>query len=296
MRRQRTLSWSLAGLVLCGFAFRSLAAEDNVELARSDRNQLRTAKKIITLDRAVAERHALWPALELAVDCYTHIRRDVRDYSCQVVRRERIHGKLQPREFMAAKVRHARTRQGKTIVPFSVYLKVLAPDRIKGREILFVSGQHDGDMIVRNGGKRFAFVTTKIRPTSDTAMADNRYPLTEFGFENLVRRLIDVVKEEIRIGAESEVQFFNDAKVDGRRCTGVVVSHPTYDSRLRFYRASVFMDNELRVPVHYEAYDWPEEADGEPILLEQYTYRDIRLNVRFTDEDFDRENPRYKLR
>ncbi len=73
------------------------------------------------------------------------------------------------------------------------------------------------------------------------------------------------------------------------------VSHPTYDSRLRFHSASVFLDNETNIPIHYEAYDWPDQKDGQPVLLEQYTYRNIRLNVGFKDADFEPTNPNYGL-
>jgi hypothetical protein len=213
-----------------------------------------------------------------------------------MIRRERVNGKLRSLEFMSAKVRHRRTRNGEIAIPFGVYLKVLAPSNVRGREVLYVEGMNDGDMLVRNGGTRFAFITTKINPNSDTAMSDNRYPLTEFGFENLVKRLIEVVKEDIRFGADTEVEFFNNATIDDRSCTGVLVTHPTYDSRLRFHKASVFVDNELKVPVRYEAYDWPKEKGGEPVLLEQYTYRDIKLNVGYTDRDFDASNPKYKVK
>jgi hypothetical protein len=197
---------------------------------------------------------------------------------------------------MRAKVRHRRSREGVDVIPFSLYLKFIAPRDVEGREVLFVSGQNDGDMFVRKGGERFPFVTVQIKPESDIAMQDNRYPVTEFGFENLLRRLINIAKEAIALDADVDVQFFNDAKVDGRSCTGVKVTHPTYDPRLRFHTASVFMDNATRVPLHFESFDWPREQDGAPVLLEQYTYRDIKLNVGFNDEDFSSNNPEYQLR
>jgi hypothetical protein len=70
------------------------------------------------------------------------------------------------------------------------------------------------------------------------------------------------------------------------------------------------LDEQLNVPVHYEAYDWPDAsadsppsdvADGEvaaqePKLLERYTYRAIKLNPGFSQMDFDRQNPEYDLR
>ena len=277
----------------------AMLATDHVggeeKLAKSDVVERHLVRRAITLDRATAEKHPLWPALEMAVGSYRNIRRHVRDYSCTLVRQERVRGVLQAPELMSAKVRHQRSRNGKVVMPFAVYLNVKAPSKVKGREVLFVDGQNDGMMLVRKGGKRFSFVTTRIAPTSATAMASNRYPLTEFGFENLVKRLIQVVKEDMTISTDTQVEFYSDAKIDGRSCTAVKVVHPQYDERLRFHSATVFVDNELDVPVHYEAYDWPNERGGDPVLLEQYTYRNIKLNVGFTDYDFDPANKNYRV-
>ena len=297
MRSARFRWWLLGSF--CAILLTSSAPRIHAQtqVASAGLSARRTAHKVTTdFDQQLAEQHPLWPALEIAAQSYKHIRLHVRDYSCNLVRQERVNGRLRSTEYMAAKVRHRRTKDGEVVVPFGVYLKVLAPSKFKGREILYVEGKNDGDMLVRNGGKRFPFITTRINPNSDTALADNRYPLTEFGIENLVTRLIEVVKEDIRLTDDTDVQFFNNAKIDGRSCTGVVVLHPNYDSRLRFHKASVFVDNELKLPVRYEAYDWPRDQGDDPILLEQYTYRDIKVNVGYTDRDFDADNPNYKVR
>jgi hypothetical protein len=49
------------------------------------------------------------------------------------------------------------------------------------------------------------------------------------------------------------------------------------------------------VPVHYEAYDWPKQPGEPPVLLERYTYTDLKLNPGLTDADFDPKNPEYKF-
>ncbi len=284
----------LMAVVVVG-SFSSPCAYAQTKFAMGSNKSPRTVRKIPAIDRELAQQHPLWPTLELAVKSYQHIRKDIKDYSCTVVRRERVNGILQDYEYMQAKIRHRRTRGGKVVIPFSVYLKFLAPAHVHGREVLYVTGRNSGEMFARNGGQRFSFVTTRIHPHSDLAMHGNRYPLTEFGFENLIKRLIEVAKEEIASGTDCEVELFHQAKVDGRNCTGVRVSHPTYDSRLRFHSASVFLDNEANIPIHYESYDWPDQKDGQPVLLEQYTYRNIRLNVGFKDADFEPANPNYGL-
>jgi hypothetical protein len=248
------------------------------------------------LDSASAGRHPLIPALQIAQQSYRHLRQHVRDYTCVFVRRERMEGQLGPHEYMLAKVRHQGQGFAGQATPFGVYLKFLKPASVAGREVLYVQGRYDDRLVVRNGGKRMAYVVTELRPNSDLAMRDNRYPLTEFGIENLVRRLIQVAQEDIESNAPCEVKIYRQAKIDGRPTMGIQVRHTQQREGMRFYLARIFWDRELQVPVLFESYDWPPQPGGNPPLLEQYAYRNLRLNVGLSDTDFDRDNPDYRLR
>src|SRR5690606_21763897 len=135
----------------------------------------------------------------------------------------------------------------------------------------------------------------EVEPDGELAMRGNRYPITEFGLENLLRRLIEVAAEDIRNGAPCEVKFYPQATINGRPCTGVMVRHTERRENMRFYMARVFLDRELHVPILYDSYDWPEGEGEEPPLLEQYSYQRLRLNVGLSEGDFDRDNPNYRL-
>ena len=63
----------------------------------------------------------------------------------------------------------------------------------------------------------------------------------------------------------------------------------------RFHLARVFIDDELKIPVRYEAYDWPQETGGQPVLMEEYTYMNVQVNQGFADIDLDPRNPGYKF-
>ena len=60
-------------------------------------------------------------------------------------------------------------------------------------------------------------------------------------------------------------------------------------------RARLFVDDEYRVPTFYAACDWPEKEGDKPVLLEAYTYRNIKVNTGLTDKDFDPDNPEHKF-
>ena len=247
------------------------------------------------LAEAREKEHPLLPALEFAVTALRHIEKDIRDYTCLLIKRERIHGKLTDYHYIQAKIRHRREKDGEVVVPFSVYLKFLKPARYRGREVLYVEGRYNNDLIAKRGGRRNPNLTLRLEPTGPLAMDGNRYPITEIGFYNLAKRLIEVVGEELEHD-DATVEIFDNAKINGRPCRRFKVTHPEKKEGLRFHIAEVYVDLEYEIPVYYAAYLWPSKPDGKPRLIEQYIYTQVKINVGLTDEDFDIHNPEYGFR
>ena len=204
----------------------------------------------------------------------------LKDYSATLVRRERIRGKLGGYEYASIKIRHE---------PFSVYACFQAPAAVRGQEVVYTVGQNQGNLLAH---KMRVPVTVSLDPDGLIAMSGRHYPLTEIGLVNLVRRLVEVGQQDVHYG-ECEVKYFTGAKVNDRVCTVIQVVHPTPRDQFRFHLARVFVDDELMVPIRYESHDWPREPGGQPELIEEYTYLDLKLNNGFTDEDFSARNPAY---
>jgi hypothetical protein len=238
------------------------------------------------LGPAQANEHPLMPALRWAYDGMGNLEK-ITDYSATVVKRERIDGKLNDFDHMFIKVRHK---------PFSVYMYFMAPAKIKGQEVLYVEGENNGLMLAHTVGiKDKMFGTVKIKPDGPIAMNGQRYPLTELGILNLTKRLVEVAQQDIKYG-ECEVKFFKNAKINDRVCTCIQVMHPVPRRNFLFHLARIFVDDELNVPIRYESYEWPKEPGGNPDLMEEYTYLNLKLNNGFTDADFDSKNPNYHFR
>jgi len=208
----------------------------------------------------------------------------IQDYSATVAKRERIGGTLRNYEYYFIKVRHK---------PFSVYLYFLSPENLRGQEVIYVDGKNNGKMWAHTVGIRGSLIgTVSLSPTGVIAMKDQRYPMTEIGIKNLIRRLIEVGQQDMKYG-ECEVRFFRGAKINDRTCTCLQVVHPVPRRNFLFHIARIFVDDELNIPIRYEAHGWPTEPGGPPVLLEEYTYLNIKLNNGFTDLDFDPKNPNY---
>jgi hypothetical protein len=239
--------------------------------------------------------HPLRPLAKYAEERYRAIEGQVRDYTCTVVRREQIEGRLSEPEFLFMKLRHGRREQDGAVSSFAVYLRFLSPPEIRDREVIFYEGRYDGKLIVRRGGFRMPYVTVALDPHGELAMQGNRYPITEIGFKNLLKRLLEVGAEDMHHG-ECEVKYYAGAKVSGRVCTMVEITHPLPRPYFRYHLARIFIDDELQVPIRYAAYDWPEAKGGPPRLMEEYTYLDLKLNAGLTDADFDHRNENYNFR
>jgi hypothetical protein len=208
------------------------------------------------------------------------------DYTATVVKRERINGKLGEYEYMFTKVRHK---------PFSVYLYFLGPENIRGREVIYVAGKNEGKLVAHEGsGLKKLAPRVYLAPDGPVAMRGQRYPITEMGIRTLTQRLIEVGEHDKQF-EECEVKFFKGAKVQDRTCTCLQVVHPTPRKQFRFHLARIYIDDELQLPIRYESFDWPRDRGGAPVLLEEYTYMKLKLNVGLTDADFDPDNANYKF-
>lgn len=226
--------------------------------------------------------HPLYPALELARRVESRIASGIRDYRGLLVKRERIGNEIHE-EHLRIKIRHE---------PFSVYVCRLDPQGQPGDEGIFVDGRNENKLI----GYTKSFPgrllgTVAIDPHGPIAMANQHYPITEIGVLNLCRRIIEIVQEDM---AHNQCQVsFRETELDGRPVTCVEVVHPERRPHFRFHVGRVYVDRQLDLPLRYEAYDWPRQPGGEPELIEQYTYRDLELNVGLSDRDFDPKNPEY---
>ncbi len=244
---------------------------------------------------SVAEPHPLDPALEIARSSLQNIRSSIQDYTAIVIKREQVGGVLGEYEFIGAKIRNRQVENGQIKVPFSVYLTFLKPASIKGREVIYVETQNNGNMVAHEGGMKGRFLpTVNLDPKGMMAMRNQRYPITDMGIENLVVKLIEKGERDKKQGM-CGVEFHRGAKVGGRPCTVLSVKHDDRKACFDFHIAQIFIDDELNIPIRYCAYEWPKQSGGEPVLLEEYTYQKLSLNVGLTDLDFDRENPKYNF-
>jgi hypothetical protein len=292
-------AWCAIAALMCGAAASSSMAQDAVAQSLVDADQASRvsafrpesdkAQASLTTRPIPTPVHPLTGVVKFARQEQAYLQQTVRDFMCRLVKRERIEGIMQDYHFIDMKVREPRSDDGPS--PFSIYLRFLAPSKVAGRQVLYVDGQNDGKMMVRNGGKRFDYVIVDIDPDSESAKRESLMPITRTGFNDMLVDMIKVLERHMKVdpsGANTLVTKTSGAKINKRLSTLLRIVHPKPQEGLEFHLVNVYVDDELHVPVRVEYYDWPKSKGQAPPLVAEYTYTQLKINVGLTDEDFDR--------
>ncbi|HID21190.1 MAG TPA: DUF1571 domain-containing protein, partial [Planctomycetaceae bacterium] len=209
----------------------------------------------------------------------------IRGYTCIFIKRERINGVLGPMEFVQMKIR---TR------PFSIYMKWLQP--YTGREVIYVHGRYGNKLLAHDtGAKKIIAGTVELDPRDRRLLKYSRHPITEAGIGNMISKLIRHWEQQRR-APDGNIVVLDNARVDTNLCWCVKCIHPHPSGRNAYYRIRVFFDKKSSLPIRFEGYDWPlQRGDVNGLLVEEYTYRNLRTDVTLTSWDFSPRNPRYNF-
>jgi hypothetical protein len=292
----------IAGLIAKRLASQWLgdaqASKATIATASNDSGALSPSDPNLSAGGQASEVHPLDAVLSIAKDAMETHKREHRGYRATVRKRERIGKELGPESRMELKLRYRDADPDTDLRRMDVYLKFIEPKSQAGREVIWQEGVNDDLMVVHEAG--FLNITRlELAPTSRLAMLGNRYPVSDIGIERLLTKLLGKGSRDRNLG-DCLVSLTDAVQMAGRECKRIEVCHPdrivTIGDRAiehDFYKAIIDIDSEFGVPIHYASYLWPETADGEPILDEEFVYEQLELNAELGDQDFDPDNPAY---
>jgi hypothetical protein len=200
----------------------------------------------------------------------------VRDYSCLLIKQERVRGSLLPENLIELQMRNQ---------PFSVSMRWLAPNDDAGQEVCYVEGRNNNMMRVRgNGIKRIAGFNS-ISPRDPRVFEHSSHVITETGIGNVINKLGRAWEAE-RSANKTQVRNA-EYEYNKRRCIRVEAVR-TDRATCPHYRTVVYFDKENHLPIRVELYDWP-RSGGNPTgdLMECYSYANLRLNPGLPDAVFN---------
>ncbi|MGD9724430.1 MAG: DUF1571 domain-containing protein [Pirellulales bacterium] len=286
----RTVAGLLAAVAVIGAARLAVADEPTRNTRPSADRRTTEFRPQESRVPGVAADHPLLPELSEAREWLAQARRTVHDFQCRVVKRERIDGILQDYYYIDMWVREEARAGDHVTAPLSVFMEFLGPSSAQGRRLLYVEGSNEGKILVRKGGKRFEYVITKVDPDSESTRSESLCPISQSGFIPLFAETVATIERHMAadpFGANTIVERLEGAKVDGRPCHVLRITHPQQQDGLDFYKGTYFVDAELGVPARIEKLDWPTRPGETPPLLAEYNYTKVRLNLGLTDKMFN---------
>lgn len=223
----------------------------------------------------------LWPALRVCYQCID-LMNGVEDYEAVFVKKERF-GKRLSECAMRMKIRHN---------PFSVYLLFGKPH--EGREVIYVDGQNEGELLVHDSGLKSIIGTVSVDPVGKRAMDENHHPVTSIGMKKMVAKLIDQW-EKNAVVPDAEVKYYPKATIGDVPCKVVEVKNPRPASGVVFHLTRLYIHDDTNFPIRVQQFSFPKKRGDEPQLYEEYTYMKVQPNVGLKDIDFDIKNPKYNF-
>lgn len=223
------------------------------------------AEKPITLDQLEAVVQSMQKAYE-----------PVEDYVTVLHAQQRFDEELAPMEKMLLKFKK----------PFSVYMRWLDGDS-KGREVIYIRGANDGNMWIHNGS--FPDITLCLSPEACKDLSDGRHTVAEAGVAFVVDSMArDIALAKSRPLDKVSIWDYGEREVLGEpsRCYEMSTP-PRKDSGYYGHRA--YFCQSLRTGLLNKISVW----DFRKLLVEDFTFADLKKNVGLTAKDFDPENPDY---
>lgn len=243
--------------------------------------QLFAAEPLRVAKNAALEKSKLWPAIQVCYQCLDLLNK-VEDYEAVFVKKERDGRKLEE-SAMRVKVRHN---------PFSVYMLFGKPH--EGREVIYVDGRNNGDLLVHETGLKSVVGTIALDPKGDRAMQDNHYSITDFGMKSMVLQLAEMWEANALIPS-AEVKYYPKATIGDLACKVVEVKNHQPVRGAVHYITRLYLHDETNLPIRMQHFSFPKKKESEPQLFEEYTYMNVKSNIGLKDLDFDISNPNYNF-
>jgi hypothetical protein len=222
--------------------------------------------------------------LEVIVDAALAKLATIPDYTYTLRKQERVNDDLLDPQTLQTKIRHE---------PFSVYLKFTEPKSVRGKEALYVEGQNDGKLIGKGVGVQALFGAQKLDPRSAIAMMGNRNPITDSGMKNMLLKLKAVLERPDALKAYEFTALDDEELVDKRPCFVWQIRNPRPTKEQLYSRSRICFDREWQLPTRFQRWYWSQPLGGKELLVEDYTYQDLKFDCGLSDKDFDPENPDY---
>ena len=204
----------------------------------------------------------------------------LRDYTCHLIRQERVHGKLLPEQTAELRVRTQ---------PHAVNVRVVAPKALAGQEASYLSSRTTARVrfkAAREDGIRNGFLTLPV--DDPKVLADTRHTLPDTGLLAVLDRAEKVLATEKRLNHPVQV-LTAEYTFGGRPVTRYEVFAERPHPNRYAYRVVLYIDKETKLPARWEAHDRPKSGGSdEGELIEVHSFVGLKPNTGLGESAFER--------
>jgi hypothetical protein len=201
----------------------------------------------------------------------------LRDYVCVLTRQERVNGVVGPEQ--VAELRYRAN-------PQSVSVRFGRPEAMSGASASHISGKRLDQAKVRPAGAKGADRFLLVGLDDPKATLDGRHPVTGYGVGAVLERVAKAVATERGLNNPVEV-YPSEFQFAGRAVTRYEVLTRRPHAHRYAHQMLVFVDNQTKLPVRWEAREAPKPGVPTGELIEAHSYTDLRPTVGLGDSAFE---------
>lgn len=221
------------------------------------------------------DEHLLQRQIEL-LDKGSRWLRATNGYTGTLERQERVGDELEDTDTINIALRHE---------PFSVRLDWGE----NGRRVVFIDGQNDGKMLVREAGLASLLGTVRIDPHGRLAMRRSKYTIDETGILALAERLLGERREDLKHPNQVRCRMGTPAQIGDRIARPFIVEYLDRHQTPGYGKSTTWLEEDTGLPLAVEYFDIPNAVDSanRDSLLARFVFSDLEFRADLLDSDFE---------
>jgi Protein of unknown function (DUF1571) len=201
-----------------------------------------------------------------------------RDYTGHMVRQERVGGRMSVEQVAELRVR---------MEPLAINVKTVKPLTLAGEETSYMASKSRLSVRFKPAGIEGVKGFQNLEATHAKALANTRHPANEIGLAAMVERVEKMLATEQSLKNPVQV-FATDYTIGGKAVTRFEIITERQHTARYAHRVVMFIENDSKVPVRFEAYDAPKPGNPDGEMIEVQSYISLKTNVGLGDRDFER--------
>lgn len=200
---------------------------------------------------------------------------EIKDYTCVLLKQERVRGSLQKQATIFLKYRK----------PFDLYMKWIKDPHL-GRELIYRQGK-DAGLVVHEGGAIMGMATVTLDLDHRLVKRDTNHRITDLDIGFSLKTIHDNLYKGLKEG-DVKIKFKGVTFISGRKVVLVESWFSNMEAK-GYYSPHSIMGHDTQTGLPIKIVNFTNSGE----VQEEFIWTKIKFNPGLTDSDFDRQNAEY---